>query len=49
MPSPGYFPKLGIEPASPVSPAFQMDSLPTEPPGKPSHILSSQHIELIRV
>ena len=48
MPSPRDFPNLGIEPASPVSPTFQADSLPTEPPGKPSPILSSQQIELIR-
>ena len=26
----------GIKPASPVSPALQADSLPTEPPGKPN-------------
>ena len=41
MPSPRDFPKLGIEPTSPVSPVFQADSLPTEPPGKPSHILAA--------
>ena len=27
--------KEGAEPASPVSPALQADSLPSEPPGKP--------------
>ena len=27
----GDLPKPGIEPASPVSPALQVDSLPTEP------------------
>ena len=26
----------GIKPSSPVSPALQADSLPTEPPGKPN-------------
>ena len=31
----GDLPNPGIEPMSPVSPALQMDSLPTEPPGKP--------------
>ena len=33
--SPRDLPNLGIEPASPVSPALQADSLPTEPSGKP--------------
>ena len=33
--SPRDLPNLGIKPASPVSPALQADSLPTEPPGKP--------------
>ena len=32
FPSPGGLPDPGIEPASP---ALQVDSLPTEPPGKP--------------
>ena len=32
FPSPGYLPNPGIEPRSP---AFQVDSLPAEPPGKP--------------
>ena len=31
---PGDLPHPGIKPASPVSPALQMDSLPTEPSGK---------------
>ena len=34
-PPPGDLPDPGIEPVSPVSPALQADSLPTEPPGKP--------------
>ena len=34
-PPPGDFPHPGIELMSPASPAFQADSLPTEPPGKP--------------
>ena len=34
FPSPGDLPDLGIEPRSP---ALQADSLPTEPPGKPSN------------
>ena len=34
-PSPGGHPYLGNEPASPVSPALQADSLPTESPAKP--------------
>ena len=33
MPSPGDVPNLGI---SPGSPAFQVDSLPSELPGKPA-------------
>ena len=34
-PPPGDRPNLGIEPMSPVSPAVQVNSLPTELPGKP--------------
>ena len=34
-PPPGDFPDSGIGPESPVSHALQMDSSPTEPPGKP--------------
>ena len=33
LPSPGDFPNLGIEPMFPASPALQVDSLLTEPPG----------------
>jgi len=33
-PPPGDLPKLGIEPRSPV---LQVDSLSSEPPGKPLH------------
>ena len=32
FPSPGYLPKPGIEPSSPI---LQADSLPAEPQGKP--------------
>ena len=39
-PPPGDLPDRGIEPLSPESPALQVDSLPTEPPGKPLSILS---------
>ena len=35
MPPPGDFPSPGFEPASLASPALQVDSLPTEPLGKP--------------
>ena len=35
---PGDLLDPGIEPASPVSLALQGDSLPTEPPGKPSSL-----------
>ena len=34
-PPPENLPDPGIEPKSPASPALQVDSLPTEPPGKP--------------
>ena len=34
-PPPGDLPDPGIEPTSPESPALQVESLPTEPPGKP--------------
>ena len=36
FPRPGDLPNLGIELGLPASPASQVDSLPTEPPGKPS-------------
>ena len=39
FPPRGYFPNPGIEPLSPVSPALQADSLPTEPPEKLLSIL----------
>ena len=39
FPSPGDLPDPGIKPTSPVSPAMQADSLPTEPLGKLIHIL----------
>ena len=42
----GELPNLGIQPASPASPALQMDSLPTEPPGKPSDSSGEVEIEL---
>ena len=35
IPSPGNIPNQGIEPGSP---ALQADSLPSEPPGKPSRM-----------
>ena len=34
FPSPGDLPHPGIKPVSPVSPALQADSSPTEPPRK---------------
>ena len=37
FPPPGDLPDPGIKPISPVSPALQADSLPTEPPGNPSY------------
>ena len=35
MPPPGDFDNKGIKPVSPGSPGLQVDSLPTEPLGKP--------------
>ena len=35
FPSPGDLPNPGMEPKSPLSPAVQVDSLQSEPPGKP--------------
>ena len=35
FPAPGDLPDPGIEPKSPASPSLQVDSLPTEPLGKP--------------
>ena len=40
FPLPGDLPHSGMEPVSPVSPALQADSLPSEPLGKPRHCLS---------
>ena len=37
FPSPGDFPNPGIEPGSP---ALQVDSLPSEPPGKPIFVVN---------
>jgi len=37
FPSPGNLPNPGIELRSP---AFQEDSLPSEPPGKPQNVIS---------
>ena len=37
FPSPEDLPNPGIKPASPVNPALQADSLPTEPSGRLSH------------
>ena len=34
FPSPGDLPNPGIEPESPMFPALQVDSLPSEPPEK---------------
>ena len=41
FPSPGDLPNPEIKPASPVPPALQVDSLPTEPSGKPTVALSN--------
>ena len=41
FPSPGDLPDPGIEPASPVSPALQVDSFPPEPPTKPRYVVGA--------
>ena len=41
FPLPGDLPHSGMEPVSPVSPALQADSLPSEPLGKPHNCLCS--------
>ena len=39
FPSSGDLPHPGTESTSPISPALQADSLPSEPPGKPYSVL----------
>ena len=41
FPSPGNLPDPGIKPVSPMFPALQADSLPTEPPGKPNYNITT--------
>ena len=41
FPTPGDLPDIGIELASPVSPALQVDSLPAEPLGKTLYLPSA--------
>ena len=43
-PPPGDLPDPGVETTSPVAPALQADSLPTEPLGKPRRILHSSRM-----
>ena len=45
-PSPGDLSDPGIEPASPVSPALQVDSFTAEPPTKPRYVLGTLKILL---
>ena len=40
FPTRGDLPDPGIKPVSPVSPALQADSLPTEPSGKPLDVIT---------
>ena len=42
-PPPADLPSPGIEPASPIPPALQADSLPTESAGKPEVNISAAH------
>jgi len=39
FPSPGDLPNPGIEPGSLASPALQVNSSPSEPPGKPYDVV----------
>ena len=48
-PPPGDLPYPGIEPASPVSPALQADSLPTAPPGKHADRYTRDEQEMMRL
>ena len=41
FPSSGDLPDPGVQPAFPVSPALQADSLPDEPAGKPHYVARS--------
>ena len=43
---PGDLTDQGIEPSSPASPALQVDSLPTESPGKPGVSDSVKFIQI---
>ena len=42
-PPPGDLPDLGFEPKSLISPALEVDSFTTEPPGKPGVQLTNMH------
>ena len=43
-PPPEDLPNPGIEPTSPVSPALQVDSLPSEPTGKLMYVYTDKYI-----
>ena len=48
----GTFPTEGVKLKSPAFPALQVDSLPTEPPGKPAKVnqfTSVQSLSLVRL
>ena len=47
FPPPGELPNPGIKPESPVSPALQVDSLSTEPLGKPQIDLKKKKVQKI--
>ena len=49
LPPPGDLPDPGIEPASPLSPALQADSLPTAPPGKHADRYTRDEPEMMRL
>ena len=48
-PPSGDLPNPGVEPTSPVSPALQVDSLPSEPPEKPNIHSKDEQMEIWRI
>ena len=46
---PGDLPGPGIKLKSPASPALRMNSLPTEPPGKPAGYISLINIQILKL
>ena len=47
FPSPGDLSDPEIEPTSPVSPAMQADSLPSQPPRKPQYLRGTSNCDIL--